>query len=330
MKENLWEYFAPHAEDFAFIVTDEEDRIRGWSKGAEQMLGFTLHEIEGRPYDFLLPPEDRRLGVAETERQEAIRAGRLEADRRYITRDGGEVGARVVVRRQSGPARGGGRFSRIVYPVLLQGEAAAALRPAAVMRQLIHEWKNHLHVIISLIRLQETAEREEKVSRVLAQIEGRVRAIASVYQGLQGSNVATIDADRLLRAIGEEARNEARSETPIRFECADIALDLKRAVPLALLVRELTCDAFEHARVAGRGEITIRLAYVKQPEDSGVPRLAQLEILSSSTIDAADPEETVHSSPGLNLVQALAKQLHGTLSTHSTGMACVEVRFPLE
>src|SRR5688572_4644263 len=73
--------FADSIEDYAFITFDLDNRITGWNRGAEKLLGYSEEEALGQSGSIVFTPEDRAAGAVERELTTAIREGRAEDER---------------------------------------------------------------------------------------------------------------------------------------------------------------------------------------------------------------------------------------------------------
>jgi PAS domain S-box-containing protein len=76
------------AKDHAIIRTDAAGNIVDWSKGAEQILGFSKDEIMGRPGSIIFTPEDLAKGADEQEMKLARAQGRAEDTRWHMKKNG--------------------------------------------------------------------------------------------------------------------------------------------------------------------------------------------------------------------------------------------------
>ncbi|HVG46937.1 MAG TPA: PAS domain S-box protein, partial [Rubellimicrobium sp.] len=79
------------AVDYAIFTTDAEGRIVTWPKGAQEVFGWSAEEAVGQPVDMTFTPEDRALGVPDTERLTARAAGHAGDVRWHVRRDGRRI-----------------------------------------------------------------------------------------------------------------------------------------------------------------------------------------------------------------------------------------------
>src|SRR3712207_3071406 len=79
--EDLLRMIVDHTRDYAFIVFDTENRVRGWNTGAERMFGYTEEEILGSSGATFFVPEDVAAGTVQHELTDATRQGTARDDR---------------------------------------------------------------------------------------------------------------------------------------------------------------------------------------------------------------------------------------------------------
>jgi PAS domain S-box-containing protein len=75
----------------AIIATSPEERITFWNRGAEDMFGYTAPETVGRPFDFLLPDEERTRGELEWIHRTTLEHGAIRSHETRRRRKDGTV-----------------------------------------------------------------------------------------------------------------------------------------------------------------------------------------------------------------------------------------------
>ena len=111
----------------------------------------------------------------------------------------------------------------------------------ALVREVHHRIKNHLHGVMGLLRVQ--ADAHADLAPHLIEVMGQVGAIAGVY-GLQGTGAHPgADLGEVVRLIATVAAGpvdcEGLAATPLPLADVD-------AVPVALVVNELVANALKH------------------------------------------------------------------------------------
>jgi len=103
------------AKDYAIFTIELDRRVSSWNKGAENVFGYSEHEIVGQSADILFTPEDRAKGDAEREIETARTAGRAENERWHVRKDGSRFygsGLVMPLRDAAGLVRGFGKIMR--------------------------------------------------------------------------------------------------------------------------------------------------------------------------------------------------------------------------
>lgn len=190
-----------------------------------------------------------------------------------------------------------------------------------LLREMHHRVKNNLQLVSSLMGLKARTE-AEGVSRVLKEMQDRVRSIALLHEKLHQSGalgrvamrgylsdlaklvVAPLGADRVTLSV----------------EAADVELLADQAIPCGLIVNELVANAMEHAFVDRPGAIAILFATL---EDGRVELVVADD--GAGLPPGLEPERG--SSFGLQLVSTLAAQLDAQLAFERASGTRVRLRF---
>ena len=182
-----------------------------------------------------------------------------------------------------------------------------------LLNEIHHRVKNNLQVITSLLNLQADHAADPHLRAILTESCGRVKAMALTHQLLyERKDYSRLDLgdylERLVHSIrATYSSTGKRISLRLALPTDSVYLDLERAIPCALLVNELTTNSFKHAFPGERcGEIVIELEKNDDDlirfnfADNGVGLLPETELSSRSSL-------------GLQLVQLLVEQLHGSL-----------------
>ncbi len=182
-----------------------------------------------------------------------------------------------------------------------------------LLREIHHRVKNNLQVVSSLLSLQLRQFEPRSQSYVaLANSRSRILTMAQVHELLYDSvECAIVSARDYLVNIARQGVLTAQTyEVAVDLQCQvdDVALPIDTAIPMGLIVNELVLNCVKHAfSRRDRGMVSVVLA-----------RNGSNMFLS--VIDDGvgfDFQAARRHSMGLQLVEALTLQLHGTL-THSS------------
>lgn len=181
----------------------------------------------------------------------------------------------------------------------------------SLLRELQHRVKNHLSMIVGMIRMQAKREVTPESLRAVAR---RVEALALLYEEVLGASLnggdndeIRVDAylDRISKALGGLTAAESIS---VKVDCEEITLPMDQAARLGLLLSELLTNALEHA-FEGRETGTVKVQ-CHRLDDGGV-------CLAVEDDGVGMPEGSTwpNQSAGIAQQQQRADSTHGALDT---------------
>jgi two-component sensor histidine kinase len=190
-----------------------------------------------------------------------------------------------------------------------------------LLKEIHHRVKNNLQVISSILSIQSSFIADRQSLDYFRDCETRVQSMALVHEQLyQTDTFARIQISTYLGELISSlysAMTVPSGRVTISQEVEDLSLHLDQAIPVGLVVNELLSNALKYAYPpGGTGEIALRVEYLSgqaiiDVRDWGV---------------GMDPEAPHSESLGLQLVEALAKQLRGEVR-FSRAEPGLEVRF---
>jgi two-component sensor histidine kinase len=203
---------------------------------------------------------------------------------------------------------------------------AAVEEKDTLLREIHHRVKNNLQTVISLLNLQ-TKGQSGKLA--LQQLKMRIQALGLVHRHLyESEGLKTVDLRTFLGDLCrllQDGTGVSYWQVRCSLDIARVNLPIERAVPLALLVTELVTNSFKHGFPDGRtGTITVALALV---DDA-----ARLSVADDGVGTAADDpgnETAERAGLGMVLIQALARQLGGSIAQSGPPGTTTTVTFPL-
>ncbi len=196
-----------------------------------------------------------------------------------------------------------------------------------LMKELQHRVKNNLNVVQSMLSLEIDRTKSEDLRQVLIDARSRIHTMSSIYERLyRSSEIGMIDLHLYIEDFIRSLHDMYILEPGrLRFatKLEEMRLELKRAIPLCLILNELVSNAYKHAYPDGRrGEIRISLRIYQNEHAELV--VSDDGIGFPEGFDAASSE-----GMGLLLVRMLTEQIGGTLRTE-TNLGCgasVSIRF---
>ncbi|MGR3806173.1 sensor histidine kinase [Marinibacterium profundimaris] len=162
-------------------------------------------------------------------------------------------------------------FNRMIL-LLAQAEAKQEqdLRDKEVLlREVHHRVKNNLQLIASIMNMQSRLTHSKEARRILADLQRRVRGLATLHRSLYtGAETTTIDAAELIRTLlADLAPLGPESGLEIETDLQEVHLYPDQAVPLSMLFSEAMTNAIKHAGKPDTGPAKIRVTLSVDDDD---------------------------------------------------------------
>ena len=282
-------------------------------------FGYTQDEFtKGNiTYADIVVPED--LGNVEQNLLEAINRGDKEFNYEYriITRDGEIkwVEERTFIGNFS--ANHSNKLQGIILDINERKKAEEALKKMGKIRikEIHHRIKNNLQVVSGLLYLESLNFKSDEVMEVFKQSENRVRSIALIHEKLYHSeNLTSLNLSDYIEDLVEHLINSYNIDEDIikiHLNIENLYLDMDSAVPLGIIINELTSNALQHAFIKGEnGEISIDFfksagQLILNVEDSGGAFPDDIDFRNTESL-------------GLQLVSNLVSQIEGDIELDTT------------
>ena len=175
-------------------------------------------------------------------------------------------------------------------------------RERARTREIDHRAKNSLQLVSSLLLLLSRRAQSDETRRTLQSLQQRIGAIAAVHHGFtDGELVNRFDFTGFLRRQIQDLARGAPQGVTLRLDLDAVDVATSAAVPLALIVTELTTNALAFAGSAATVTVRLRksgagLALAVEDDGPGLPQT---------------PGETGF---GLTMVRLLSQQIGARLA----------------
>lgn len=190
---------------------------------------------------------------------------------------------------------------------MLDSPELALERQAARHREVEHRVKNTLQLISSIVLLQGRRAQDEAARQALRAVQQRVAAVSVAHRHVGWSEDAEqVEVAALVREIvGDLAGSAGRDDVAIDLDLEPVTIAGRQGAPVALLVSETVGNALRHAYPDGRsGRIRV-----------GLRRSGQVFTLTVSDEGVGMGDGAQPGGFGLNVVQLMAQQLRGKLTT---------------
>lgn len=212
-----------------------------------------------------------------------------------------------------------------------------------MLRELQHRVKNHLAMVVSLIRIH---SRRDVTQASFDALGHRVQSLALLYEEISINGVARSDAETLpagaylSRVANTIAALDGRASIRINVDCDEIELPIDTGGRIGLLLTEFLTNALEHAfrgreagvigirfkrQTEGHLRLTVEDDGIGLPEGSSWPDTApsvEQRVAEAREEVPADPEAGPRkrkSGAGGSIVKAMVKHLRGDLIVSSNG-----------
>ena len=212
---------------------------------------------------------------------------------------------------------------------------AAEDRPLedTMLAEVQHRVKNHLAMLVSLIRMQASKEVSRKSFEALSH---RVRSLALLYDELSGSGIARSSDDTvaagayLSRICSTLTAIEGRGSIRVNVDCDEVEMPVDHAARLGLLLTEFVTNALEHAFVdADHGAIHVRFRKLSsggtrmtvEDDGGGLPKGSDWPWDAKGYAD--QDEDGTRSGLGGSLVLSLAQSMDARIGIRSSGTGTI-------
>lgn len=318
------------------VVTDpnqHDNPITYVNRGFTILTGYDADEVVGRNCR-LLQGEETDLADISRLREAIAEGSEIESTLVNYRKDGKAFLNRLLlapIKDESGgiTAYFGVMRSEGSRETVTPPETAADLRDAMPMlRELQHRVKNHLAMVVGMIRMQAGHGVDKTAFRALSH---RIEALALLYDDLDTAdrpgNTAAIDACAYLsRVTGAIHGLEARSDIEMEVDCDTVRLPVNTCAQLGLLVSELVTNALKHAFVGREGgkvwvrlhalsdnalRLTVEDDGIGMPDDAAWPE-------DSTRLSAVRPDAVKTGGLGGSIVKALTSSLDACVNVMKT------------
>jgi len=194
-----------------------------------------------------------------------------------------------------------------------------------LLKEIHHRVKNNLQIVSSLLSLQGSAQKDEKITEILNTARNRIMSIATVHEIIYSSrSISRLAAAGFLEPIISNLcmtyDSTDRKIEIVRSMDENIYIDVDQAIPLGLILNELFTNSLKHglgAGASGRIDVSLRR--------NGA--LIELRV-SDSGPGPAKSRPAGGRGIGMDIVRSLIKQIGGEMRIDTGQGAGVTVSFP--
>lgn len=327
-KEHLIPFFVEHSSQ-PFATAYPDGKIFFVNNACCETLGYSEEEFLSMDWaKELTPPGWGELEVQKL--TELHRTGKpVRYEKEYIRKDGTHMPVELLVHLIKDDSGNPLYYYSFVTDLTERKDAEKKLQQSLrekeiLMKELQHRVKNNLNIIASLLELEMEKLTDECAKNVFLSARSRIHSMSSIYKHLYASDqIDSIDLctyiTELINSISETYVID-RSKLILIAELEHIMADLKKAVPVGLIVNELVSNSLKYA-YPGNNPGKIRVSLEKHGD---------MAVLAISDNGVGLPDGFSfknNSSMGLTLVSILTEQINGKLNVAGSGGTSIIVTF---
>ncbi|MEX0772764.1 MAG: histidine kinase dimerization/phosphoacceptor domain -containing protein [Balneolales bacterium] len=317
-KENLIESLIKSMPGL-FVLFDQDGRIHWWNKRLEHYSGYSEEQIKDMKVLELV--DEHNKGFLNRKIEETFQKGEATAEIRINT---SSEGALLILLTGVSLELQGGKFI-IASGIDITSKEQERLKKIideknTLLEEVHHRIKNNLSVVSSLLSMQGDQAKDEQVKKLLQESVTRVKSMSMVHQMLyEQEDFSKINFQPYVKKLVEHlALMYKTKNTSIETEVDDhIYFDLQNGVPCALIIHELTSNAFKHG-CKGQEKCKIKISLTRE---QGVNTLTVYDN-GTGSFDLKKKKGL-----GMTLIQGLASQLKGKLDVQKNGGTSFIVTF---
>lgn len=287
----------------------------------EKVLGYPLHELEGRSFLELIHPDDldsTRKAISTLSAQEDIR----NFENRYRCKDG----SYRWIEWRSRPS--GETIYAVARDVTKRKKAEEKIQTLLREKELLlkeahHRIKNNMGTVKSLLTLQSRSIKDPESRKILQDAAGRVQSMMVLYdklyrsEGYQELNIRDFLPSLIQEIIGLFPQNKP---VKISTDLQNINLDARTLSTIGIILNECITNSMKYAfDKTSEPLISVssyrhgdKIIIIYQDNGKGFKR---------------KPEPDKSSTFGLKLIRMLVEQLNGDLNEESSQGMKVQISF---
>ncbi len=304
----------------ATVILEEDTTISMANTGFEKLSGYLREEIEGRKKwtEFVTSEDLERMKEYATERRKNGGKAPTKYEFSFIDRQGNIKNVFHMTGMIPGTRKSVASLMDITARKKAEEEIKRSLREKeTLLAEIHHRVKNNMQIISSLLSLQSKDIEDERALSLIKNCEDRIRSMSLVHEKLYLSeDLSSIDFHDYMKDLSARLFQVHRVDSRVlsfSSQIKDVSFNIETAIPLGLIINELISNALKHAFPEGKkGSIAVELTQDKKTEEY---------ILTVTDDGIGFPEGTDYRNTetfGLQLVDMLTEQLHGTMELDRT------------
>jgi two-component sensor histidine kinase len=194
-----------------------------------------------------------------------------------------------------------------------------------MLKEIHHRVKNNLAIVISLLEMQDKKNPDANFSRIMKDIELRIRSMALIHEHLYRSeSLDKIPLSSYIHSLGSMVSGTfSKNNIQLEMNLDNIQADIETALPLGLISNELLTNAYKYAfpdNAAGKVSVSLM-----KNEASGIILTISDNGIGLPEGFKAENQDTL----GMFIIKLLVEQLDGKISITSQKGVSAMISIPV-
>lgn len=193
----------------------------------------------------------------------------------------------------------------------------------SLLHEVHHRVKNNMQIILSLLNL-ELRFRPEDLPAVVEETRNRLNSMILIHENIYQNNTSSnLNMEKYIRSEIKSLLKKYNSDIFFEFDLDEITLDLDKAVPLGLVINELTLNVINHAFINENKSSTLYVSLKYRSIDD----MVILTFIDNGKGMPDDFDFESYPSLGITIINGLIKQMEGNILILDTEGAGFEINF---
>lgn len=312
--------FLENATDLIFMLNPDNYNITGINGKIEDVLSYKSEHITGRSFiNFADSSELKQQLDTWLEDSSHVFTGEF----KFIGKNGQPVWLEIHMTKKKKELYATAKD--ITQRKLQQIKIEESLEEKNILlSEIHHRVKNNLAVISGILHLELFNTKNEQTQNIIQNSQLRIQSMAEVHELLyQTDSFANVNLKQFVHKLVDNIRSVYKTEgqdITLNSKINDTTLNINQAIPIALVINELTANAYKHAFVGKKsGEIDITISQTDdiidlQISDNGIGLPENFSLENQSSI-------------GFSLIWQLIQQLEADIELKRNNGTSFEVSF---
>jgi PAS domain S-box-containing protein len=310
-----------------FYQTDLSGTIIELSPSIHRYAGFTREELIGKPVTHVYSNPEKRAALVKT-----------------IMEKGEVIDYEVVLKDKFGNEFYTSTNSHILYDshgniIGIEGslrdiserkKTEIALKESIKQKEILmvelqHRVKNNLGIISSLLSLELSKLKDDYSKEIFLNARNRIFSMATIYEHLYSSgNLNNVNLSIYLKDLANmilQTFSLGKGQISLQTTLDEIYLDLRKTVPLGLILNELITNSIKYAFTHTNNDREIKISLSKHSDK------ATLHVSDNGKGLPENFDIKKSNGMGLNLVLLLVEQIEGSIDLFNSNGANIVINF---